>query len=60
MAQLQIHDEVILEGPAESAEEAMALVVGTMGGPVKVDAEHPLRVELAVDAKIGKSWYEAK
>ena len=27
---LQIHDEVILEGPSESAEEALQIVVDTM------------------------------
>lgn len=60
MLQLQIHDEVILEGPRESAEEALDIVKQTMANPVDVEGHSMLRVELAVDAKIGSSWYEAK
>ena len=53
---LQIHDEVILEGPEESHEEAMGIVVSTMERPF----EMPLRVKLEVDAKSDKSWFLAK
>ena len=53
---LQIHDEVICEGPEESADEAMQIVVGTMERPF----EMPLRVKLEVDAKSDISWFLAK
>ena len=53
---LQIHDEVILEGPQESADEALALTLQDMQHPF----ECPLLVDLVVDAKICKTWYEAK
>ncbi|KAL2632819.1 hypothetical protein R1flu_004298 [Riccia fluitans] len=55
---LQVHDEVILEGPAESAEIAKNLVVKCMSYPF--DGKNPLRVALAVDAKYAQSWYAAK
>ncbi len=53
---LQIHDEVILEGPQESHAEAMDIVVTTMENPFQM----PLRVKLEVDAKCERSWYLAK
>lgn len=53
---LQVHDELICEGPEESAQEALEIVKYTMANPFK----QPLRVELVVDAKIGNTWYEAK
>lgn len=53
---LQVHDELILEGPEESAEKALMIVKKLMREPL----EENLRVELEVDAKIGGSWYEAK
>jgi len=53
---LQIHDEIIMEGPKESAEEALELVRTIMSNPL----ESPLLVKLEVDANIGFSWYEAK
>jgi DNA polymerase-1 len=52
----QIHDEVIVEGPEESADEAMKLVVDLMEHPF----EKPLSVALEVDAKCDTSWYKAK
>ena len=55
---LQVHDEVILEGPRESADEATARVVSLMERPFW--GTNPLRVELAVDAKHADNWYEAK
>lgn len=55
---LQVHDEVILEGPRESADEATARVVALMERPFW--GTNPLRVELAVDAKHADNWYEAK
>lgn len=50
---------MILEGPEEHADEALALVIATMAAPMP-QLEKALRVELAVDANIGDSWYEAK
>jgi len=53
---LQIHDEIILEGPEESAAEALALLKADMELPFG----KPLLVELVVDAKVADNWYEAK
>eukprot|EP00252_Welwitschia_mirabilis_P006943 TRINITY_DN178_c0_g1_i2.p1 TRINITY_DN178_c0_g1~~TRINITY_DN178_c0_g1_i2.p1 ORF type:complete len:981 (+),score=220.02 TRINITY_DN178_c0_g1_i2:668-3610(+) len=54
---LQVHDEVILEGPTESAEEAKSLVVKCMTNPFK---NKKLKVDLVVDAKFAPNWYAAK
>ena len=51
-----MHDELILEGPEETAKEALVIVKEIMRNPL----EEKLKVELEVDAKIGNSWYEAK
>lgn len=61
----QVHDEVILEGPAESAEEAKARVVAAMANPwvnlgLMAEGTKPLRVDLVVDADTAPTWYEAK
>ena len=50
---LQVHDELIVECPAEEAETVRAILVEEM--------EHVVdyRVPLLVDAKIGTSWAEA-
>ena len=53
---LQIHDEVICEGPEESVEEAMDIVRTCMQQPFN----RPLLVDLAVDAKAEQTWYRAK
>ena len=53
---LQIHDELILEGPEEHAVRALQIVKDLMRNPL----ENKLRVELEVDAKIGDTWYESK
>jgi len=53
---LQIHDEVILEGPSEHAQEALRRVVVVMQNPL----DNPLRVTLEVDAKIADNWSDAK
>lgn len=55
---LQVHDEVILEGPEESEKEAMAIVVDCMSNPF--NGKNILRVDLSVDAKCAKNWYAAK
>eukprot|EP00210_Caulerpa_lentillifera_P008357 g7970.t1 len=58
----QIHDEVILEGPKDSAEQAKDLVVACMSRPFLKDGLscNPSRVELRVDAKCADNWYDAK
>ncbi|KAL4559789.1 hypothetical protein LXL04_031935 [Taraxacum kok-saghyz] len=55
---LQVHDEVILEGPTESAEVAKKIVVECMSKPF--DGKNILKVGLSVDAKFAKNWYSAK
>uniref|UniRef100_A0A2P2LDZ8 DNA-directed DNA polymerase n=3 Tax=Rhizophora mucronata TaxID=61149 RepID=A0A2P2LDZ8_RHIMU len=55
---LQVHDEVILEGPTESAEIAKAIVVDCMSKPF--DGTNILKVDLSVDAKCALNWYAAK
>ncbi|PON51539.1 DNA polymerase A [Parasponia andersonii] len=55
---LQVHDEVILEGPSESAEVAKAIVVECMSKPF--NGRNILKVDLAVDAKCAQNWYAAK
>eukprot|EP00347_Sterkiella_histriomuscorum_P005807 403355195 len=53
---LQIHDEVILEGPEKYAKEALERVIYIMENPL----DNRLRVKLEVDAKIATTWYEGK
>ncbi|KAF4377172.1 hypothetical protein G4B88_009164 [Cannabis sativa] len=55
---LQVHDEVILEGPSESAEVAKAIVNECMSKPF--NGRNILSVDLAVDAKCAQNWYAAK
>ncbi|KAL5214039.1 hypothetical protein ABZP36_003191 [Zizania latifolia] len=55
---LQVHDEVILEGPTESADLAKSIVVECMSKPFY--GTNVLNVELAVDAKCAQNWYAAK
>ncbi|KAF1891501.1 hypothetical protein Lal_00012390 [Lupinus albus] len=55
---LQVHDEVILEGPKESAEVAKAIVVECMSKPF--NGNNILNVDLSVDAKCAENWYAAK
>lgn len=57
---LQVHDEVILEGPKETAEQARARVVACMRSPFSGLNPKPLLVDLVVDAKHADTWYEAK
>lgn len=64
---LQVHDEVILEGPDESAEEALELVDFHMGNPFATNAadfssrgKNYLKVALNVDGSADKTWYDAK
>ncbi|KAL2316776.1 hypothetical protein Fmac_030652 [Flemingia macrophylla] len=54
----QVHDEVILEGPTESAEVAKSIVVECMSKPF--NGKNILKVDLSVDAKCAQNWYSGK
>ena len=51
---LQIHDELIVESPVEENEKAAAILREEMEGAVQ------LSVPMSVEAKVGKTWFEAK
>lgn len=51
---LQVHDELIVEAPAEEAEQAAKIVSEEMENACK------MQVRLKSDANIGKTWYDAK
>jgi DNA polymerase-1 len=51
---LQVHDELIVECPEGIAAEVAKLVSSEMENVAK------LNVPLTAEAKIGKSWFEAK
>jgi DNA polymerase I len=51
---LQVHDELIVEAPAEEALQVATLLTEEMQNAVS------LSVPLTADAKIGETWYEAK
>ncbi|HNX27060.1 MAG TPA: DNA polymerase I, partial [Phycisphaerae bacterium] len=51
---LQIHDELIFETPAESAESTAKVIAHEMSTAIK------LNVPLKVDCNIGDNWLEAK
>jgi DNA polymerase I len=51
---LQIHDELLFEGPAGEAERAKELVCREMIGALELDPP------LVVDAGVGPNWLEAK
>ena len=51
---LQVHDELIVECPEAMAEEVAALVSREMQSVAE------LNVPLTAEAKIGKSWFDAK
>ena len=51
---LQVHDELIVECPAEEAEQVKALLTQEMEGAVK------LSVPMVADAGAGRTWFEAK
>uniref|UniRef100_A0A0A9YWL5 DNA polymerase I n=1 Tax=Lygus hesperus TaxID=30085 RepID=A0A0A9YWL5_LYGHE len=53
---LQIHDEIILEGPAVSADTVFPIVMHCMEHPFKRD----LLVDLVVNGKVADTWYDAK
>jgi DNA polymerase I len=51
---LQIHDELLFEGPAEEAEAVKAIACEQMAGAFEMDPP------LAVEAGIGRDWLSAK
>ena len=51
---LQVHDELIVEAPADEALRVASLLTEEMQGAVS------LSVPLTAEAKIGENWYEAK
>jgi DNA polymerase-1 len=51
---LQIHDELLFEGPAEEAEQVKAIACEQMAAAFEMDPP------LAVDAGIGSDWLAAK
>jgi DNA polymerase-1 len=51
---LQIHDELLFEGPAQEAEQVKAIAVAEMAAAYELDPP------LAVEAGIGTDWLSAK
>lgn len=51
---LTVHDEIVMEVPAEEVTAVESIVHSTM------ESIYPLEVPLAVDTRWGKSWYDAK
>lgn len=51
---MQVHDELIIESPEEESQKAMQILKEEMENAVK------MKVNLSVDAHIGKTWYDAK
>ncbi|GMH62613.1 hypothetical protein TrRE_jg2453 [Triparma retinervis] len=56
---LQVHDEVMLEGPASTAPEAYEEVINLMQNPWDVGLPRT-KVPLLVDGSFADNWYEAK
>ena len=56
---MQIHDEVILEGPEAHKDEALALVKRHMEKPFN-DHENLCDVDLSVDGDYAATWFDAK
>ena len=51
---LQVHDELLLEAPAEEAADVRQLVKREM------ETVYKLRVPLVVDVGVGANWRDAK
>src|SRR3954449_9542732 len=51
---LQIHDELLFEGPEEEAEQAKEIISAEMVGAARLDPP------LVVDAGVGPNWLDAK
>jgi DNA polymerase-1 len=49
---LQVHDELVLEAPADEADVVVAMVREVMEGT------HPLDVPLSVDVRRGANWLD--
>ena len=56
----QVHDEVIVEGPKETADIALQLIEDCMQRPFNGRNPFEDKVQLLVDAKYADTWYEAK
>lgn len=58
---MQIHDEFIIEGPQENANEAKSILVNLMQNPFHMlNPHYVFRVPLEVDAGVGPNWADAK
>lgn len=53
---LQIHDEVIMEGPLESSQEAFSITKEIMENPL----ERPLRCPIEISGGVVTNWFEGK
>ena len=51
---LQVHDELLVEAPAEEVDKAAALLAEEMENAVR------LSVPMLVETSTGDNWYEAK
>ena len=51
---LTVHDELIVEAPAEQAEDVAAFVAAAMANAAQ------LSVRLDTDVHIGKTWFDTK
>ena len=51
---MQVHDELIIEAPESECERAKTILKEEMENAVS------MKVNLSVDANIGKTWYDAK
>ncbi|KAF4652416.1 hypothetical protein FOL47_011093 [Perkinsus chesapeaki] len=58
---MQVHDEVILEGPSELASEAVPIVRELMEHPfAELKPEYRMMIKLDVDIAVGSNWSDAK
>nr|BBU67629.1 putative mitochondrial DNA polymerase [Rapaza viridis] len=57
---MQVHDEIIMEGPEEASEEALELLISLMRQPRHLMEIVDFQVPLEVDGKCAKTWFEAK
>lgn len=51
---LQIHDELVFEAPADTAEDAAGVIVERM------ERAMTLRVPLVVDHAVSSNWFDGK
>ncbi|KAF4708713.1 hypothetical protein FOZ62_020845 [Perkinsus olseni] len=58
---MQVHDEVILEGPEENAAEAVPIVRDLMEHPfADIKPDYRMLINLDVDIATGTNWSDAK